>query len=155
MAHYPKLLDLEESAAFIARAQAGIETRGYGLMALEVPGVAPFIGYAGLSVPTWQAHFTPCVEIGWRLDRAHWGHGYATEAARAALDLGLRQHGLAEVIAFTVPANVRSWRVMERLGMTRRPEDDFDHPDLPEGHRLRRHVLYRMRASRWASLARR
>jgi RimJ/RimL family protein N-acetyltransferase len=151
MAYYPKTLDLAESAAFIERAKAGMAARGYGLMAVEVPGDTEFVGYVGLSVPTWEAHFTPCVEIGWRLAQAHWGRGYAFEAARAALEFGFREHGLEAIIAFTVPANVRSWGLMERLGMSRRVEDDFDHPNLPCGHRLRRHVLYRARRSEWVT----
>jgi RimJ/RimL family protein N-acetyltransferase len=84
------------------------------------------------------------VEVGWRLARAHWGKGYATEAARAALAFGFEQVGLNEIVSFTVPANTRSIAVMERLGMTRNPADDFDHPSLPEGSPLRRHVLYRL-----------
>lgn len=146
MAHYPKPLAPEEAAAFVARAREAMTARGFGLWAVEAPGVAPFIGYVGLGVPRWQAHFTPCVEIGWRLARAHWGFGYASEAARAALQYGFRTVGLEEIVSFTVPANERSWRLMERLGMRRSPEEDFDHPNLPPGHRLRRHVLYRLRA---------
>jgi RimJ/RimL family protein N-acetyltransferase len=97
----------------------------------------------GLTVPDFKAHFTPCVEIGWRLAHEHWGRGYATEAALAALDFGFQRLGLAEIVSFTVPANRRSRGVMERIGMTRTPADDFDHPYLPDGHPLRRHVLYR------------
>jgi RimJ/RimL family protein N-acetyltransferase len=108
-----------------------------------VPGVADFIGFVGLSVPTFEAHFTPCVEIGWRLAQEHWGQGYATEAARAAIDFGFQKFELSEIVSFTVPDNLRSRAVMERIGMTRSPADDFDHPALPENHPLRRHVLYR------------
>jgi RimJ/RimL family protein N-acetyltransferase len=107
----------------------------------------------GLSVPRFEAPFTPCVEIGWRLARAHWGRGYATEAARAALGHAFGPLGLGEVVAFTVPANVPSRAVMTRLGMTRTPADDFDHPLLPEGHPLRRHVLYRIARADWAARA--
>ena len=106
--------------------------------------MADFVGFVGLAVPGFQAPFTPCVEIGWRLAVEHWGHGYATEAARAALDCGFQRLGLEEIVAFTVPANRRSRRVMERLGMTWSAADDFDHPRLPPGHPLRRHVLYRV-----------
>ena len=91
--------------------------------------------------PVFEAFFTPCVEIGWRLARAHWGKGYATEGARAALDFGFEKLGLEEILSFTTTTNLRSRRVMERIGMTRRAEEDFDHPNLPEGHPLRRHVL--------------
>jgi RimJ/RimL family protein N-acetyltransferase len=105
-----------------------------------------FIGFAGLAVPEFEAHFTPAVEIGWRLARSAWGKGYATEAARAALDFGFEEVGLAEVVSFTVPANRRSRAVMERIGMSRDPQDDFDHPGLPVGHPQRPHVLYRLAA---------
>lgn len=112
------------------------------------------IGAAGLAVPTFPAHFTPCVEITWRLAPEYWGHGYAQEAARAARYTAFVHLGLAEVVAFTSPENERSWRVMERLGMQRDPRDDFDHPNLPPEHPLRRHVLYRLAASTWqANLA--
>ena len=149
MEHYPHPLTLAESEAFVARVRASWAERGFGLMAIEAPGVAAFIGYAGLSIPRWEAHFTPCVEIGWRLAREHWGQGYAAEAASAALNHGFGALGLEEIVSFTAPANVRSWRLMQRLGMRRSPEDDFDHPNLAEGHRLRRHVLYRLQAQDW------
>jgi RimJ/RimL family protein N-acetyltransferase len=143
MEFFPKPLDRSESDALATRIRDGLARRGFGLWAVEVPGVAGFIGFVGLAVPTYETHFTPCVEIGWRLDRQHWGRGYATEAARAALEFGFRQLALEEIVSFTVPANLRSRRVMERIGMTRSPADDFEHPALPEGHPLRRHVLYR------------
>jgi ribosomal-protein-alanine N-acetyltransferase len=114
-----------------------------------VAGGAPFIGFVGLAVPVFQLHFTPCVEIGWRLAAEHWGRGYATEAARAALDFAFGPLNLSEVVSFTVPAHARSRAVMERLGMRRSPADDFDHPALSEGHPLRRHVLYRMSRDEW------
>jgi RimJ/RimL family protein N-acetyltransferase len=117
---------------------------GFGLWAIEVPGVAPFIGFAGLQVPGFSAHFTPCVEIGWRLAFEHWGHGYATEAARLALGYGFGTAALREVVSYTSATNRRSRAVMERLGMRRDPTDDFDYPRLPEGHPLRPHVLYRL-----------
>ena len=145
MEHFPAPLTREESDAMIARAEAHLDQHGFGPWAVEVRGGAPVIGFVGLVVPRFTAHFTPCVEIGWRLARAHWGHGYATEAARAALAFGFGTVGLAEIVSFTVPANVRSIAVMERLGMTRDPAGDFEHPNLPEGHPLRRHVLYRIR----------
>jgi RimJ/RimL family protein N-acetyltransferase len=146
MEHFPKLLDRAESDALAARFRDHFEYHGFGNWAVEVPGIAEFIGFVGLTVPRFEAHFTPCVEIGWRLAHAYWGRGYATEAARAALEFGLGQLTLDEIVSFTVPANRRSWRVMERIGMTRNPADDFDHPALAEGHLLRRHVLYRARA---------
>jgi ribosomal-protein-alanine N-acetyltransferase len=107
----------------------------------EESGGAESVGFTGLAVPK---PFTPCVEIGWRLSAEHWGRSYATEAAWAALLYGFETFGLDEIVSFTVPMNVRSRRVMEKLGMTHDPSEDFDHPALPEGHRLRRHVLYRV-----------
>jgi RimJ/RimL family protein N-acetyltransferase len=138
-----KPLDRAESDALVTRIRNHFAERGFGLWAVQVSGRADFIGFVGLTVPSFEAHFTPCVEMGWRLAREHWGHGYATEAARAALDFGFRHLGLAEIVSFTVPANQRSRAVMERIGMTRSAADDFEHPALPEGHPLRRHVLYR------------
>ena len=142
--HLPAPLSRAESDALIARIEAHFEQHGFGLWAVEIPGVAPCAGFAGLSIPGFQAHFTPCVEIGWRLASACWGAGYATEAARAALAFGFGELGLREIVSFTVPANVRSRRVMEKLGMSHQLEDDFDHPALPAGHPLRPHVLYRL-----------
>jgi len=145
MEHFPRTLTAQESERQVAGIADHIREHGFGFWAIEVVGVADFIGFVGISTPTFQAHFTPCVEVGWRLAFEHWGHGYATEAARAAVDCGFRQFGLEEIVAFTVPANRRSIRVMERLGMTRSAADDFDHPRLPPGHALRPHVLYRLK----------
>jgi RimJ/RimL family protein N-acetyltransferase len=149
MEHMPALLTREESDAMAARIARSFAEHGLGLWAVEAPGVAPFIGYTGLSVPSFDAPFQPCVEVGWRLARAHWGFGYATEGARAALTDGFERCGLDAIVSFTVQANRRSWSVMERLGMRRSPEEDFDHPRLPVGHRLRRHVLYRVTREEW------
>jgi RimJ/RimL family protein N-acetyltransferase len=140
-----------ESDAMAGRIAAHFERHGFGLWAVEIPGVALFVGFVGLAVPPFEAHFTPCVEVGWRLARDAWGHGYATEGARAALAHGFGRLGLAEIVSMTVPANARSRRVMERIGMGRSAEDDFDHPRLPVGHPLRRHVLYRLRREDWAT----
>lgn len=143
MEFLPKVLAREESDALAGRIVENLARDEFGLWAVEVPGVAPFIGFVGLNVPTFEAHFTPCVEVGWRLAHEHWGKGYATEAATAVLHHGFDKLGLKEIVSFTVTANVRSRRVMERIGMTYSPADDFDHPKLPEGHPLRPHVLYR------------
>ena len=129
---------------WVARKRAHWEEHGFGQWVVELPGEASFIGVVGLETVSYDAHFTPAVEVAWRLVRAYWGRGYATEAAKAALDYGFGEVGLGEIVALTVPANQRSRRVMERLGMTRSPQHDFDHPRLPEGP-LRRHVLYRLR----------
>ena len=139
----PGPLSRADSDALADRIEAHFAVHGFGLWAIEVPGQIPFAGFVGLAVPAFEAAFTPCVEVGWRLASACWGRGYATEGARAALAFGFARLGLAEIVSFTVPANVRSRRVMERLGMKHDPADDFDHPALPEGHPLRRHVLYR------------
>jgi RimJ/RimL family protein N-acetyltransferase len=142
--HLPGPLTREASDALVDRIEANFESRGFDVFAVGIPGVAAFAGFVGLTVPRFEAAFTPCVEVGWRLAPAHWGRGYATEAARASLAFGFERLDLAEIVSFTVAANVRSRRVMERIGMTRDPCDDFEHPALPAGHRLRPHVLYRI-----------
>ncbi len=144
MEFLPGPLSREESDARADRIEAHFEQHGFGLWAVEIPDVTTFAGFIGLSVPHFEAVFTPCVEIGWRLDAAYWNRGYATEGARAALEFGFRWLDLSEIVSFTVPANFRSRRVMEKLGMTHSAEDEFEHPLLPEGHPLRRHVLYRI-----------
>ena len=145
MEHLPGTLTRAESDALAARIRADLAERGFGLWALEAAGVAPFIGFTGLAEPRFSAHFTPCVEIGWRLAREHWGRGYAPEAARAALVYGFEQLGQGEIVSFAAAGNANSRRVMEKLGMTHDPADDFEHPNLAPGHPLRRHVLYRIR----------
>jgi RimJ/RimL family protein N-acetyltransferase len=146
-------LSRDESDAFAARIRADIEKRGWGLWAVEVKGAArtavPFIGYVGLSIPSFDAHFTPCVEIGWRLSKEHWGYGYASEAAAASLRFAFQKLTFQQIVAFTVPLNERSIRVMERIGMSRDPAGDFEHPKLPPGHPLRPHVLYRANRTQW------
>lgn len=149
MEHFPAPMTRAESDVMVERIAAHLARHGYGLWAVEAPGVAPFIGCFGLNHPGFAAAFTPCVEIGWRLATAWWGQGYATEAARAALAIGFQQHGLDEIVSFTTTINRRSAAVMERLGMTRDPAEDFDHPLVAKGHRLRRHVLYRTTRRSW------
>ena len=144
MEFMPKRLTRTESDQLIGRIEAHFLERGFGLWAVEILGEAPFAGFVGLSVPRFHAPFTPCVEVGWRLAADQWGKGYASEGAQAAVRFGFDELGLKEIVSFTVPANARSIRVMERLGMTHDPADDFDHPLLPPGHPLRRHVLYRL-----------
>ena len=151
MEFFPKLLDRAESDAMATRIGDHFDRHAFGLWAIQVTDVADFIGYVGLSVPQFEACFTPCVEIGWRLAYEHWGRGYAIEAAKAAARFAFQELRLDELVSFTVPANRRSRSVMERLGMTHSPADDFDHPNLPEGHPLRRHVLYRLSQSDWAT----
>ncbi len=145
----PAPLSRQDSDALMDRIIAHFERHGFGLWALEVPGEATCIGFTGLSVPGFEAPFTPCVEIGWRLTVSHWGQGYATEAARAALRFGFEARGLEEVVSFTVPANIRSIAVMERIGMVRDPAADFLHPRLAAGDPLQLHVLYRLSRQAW------
>lgn len=143
MEYYPARLTRAESDAQMGRIMEHIITNGWGLWAVELPGIAPFIGYCGLWPVTFDAPFTTAVEIGWRLARPYWGQSYAFEAANAALTFGFGTLGLAEIVSFTIPANLRSQRLMQRLDMTRNPADDFEHPKLPPGHPMRPHVLYR------------
>ncbi len=150
----PNCLARDESDALAERIAAHFREHGFGLWAAEVPGVAPFIGFVGLAVPAFEAHFTPSVEIGWRLAIAHWGRGYATEAAGRVLAHGFGPLGLAEIVSFTTEGNRRSRAVMERLGMSRDPVDDFLHPMLPAGHPQRPHVLYRLDRESYAKLGR-
>ena len=144
MEHFPSTLSRAESDTLADRIESHFARHGFGLWAVEIPGVAPFAGFIGLSVPAFETHFTPCVEVGWRLAREHWGTGYATEGASASLRFGFERLGLDEIVSFTVPANAPSRRVMARIGMHHSPADEFDHPLLPPGHPLRRHVLYRI-----------
>ena len=141
MQHFPSLLAREESDALVGRIEAHFAANGFGPWAVEIPGAASFAGFIGLMATTWEAHFTPCIEIAWRLARPFWGRGYATEGARAALEFGFSRLGLAEIVAFAVPANVRSIQVMQRIGMTF--SEEFDHPRFEAGHPLRKHVLFR------------
>lgn len=146
MEHFPATLTPEQSDEFVDRMRDHLDRRGWGLWAVEVIETGEFIGFVGL----WPAGFDPFnseeqIEIGWRLARSAWGHGFATEAARAALRHAFGVLELSEVVSFTAATNLRSQAVMERLGMSRDRFSDFDHPRIPEGHPLRRHVVYRIR----------
>jgi len=147
MEFMPGVLSRAESDRLTDRIEAHFLEHGFGLCAVELRQSHCFLGFIGLSVPGFQAKFTPCVEIGWRLSPAHWGQGLATEGSREMVRSAFEVVGLKALVSFTPPGNLRSRRVMERLGMTRDPTEDFDHPLLPEGHPLRRHVLYRLRSS--------
>jgi len=144
------LLTPADSRIMIERIGAHFLQYGYGLWAAELRETSAFVGFIGLNVPAFDAPFTPhtnpWVEIGWRLAFDYWGRGLAPEGARAVLHHAFKTLNFEEIVAFTVPANQRSRRVMEKLGMTHNPADDFDHPRLDEGHPLRRQVLYRIRA---------
>lgn len=143
---FPRVLSKSESDAEADRVEEHFRRNEFTFFAAELRESGEFIGFTGLAAPSFEAHFTPCMEIGWRLAHNYWGCGLATEAACAVLRHGFEALRLNEIVAFTVPANVRSRRVMEKLGMIYSPEDDFDHPGLPEGHPLRRHVLYRIKS---------
>lgn len=147
MQFFPKRLAREESDATVDRIEEHFRSRGFGLYAAELRCDGRFIGYVGLHTPTFSTHFTPCIEIGWRLATEVWGQGLATEGARAVVRLAFENLSIDEIVSFTVPANQRSIRVMQKLGMTHDPEDDFEHPSLLEGHSLRSHVLYRLKRS--------
>ncbi|MCC9609545.1 GNAT family N-acetyltransferase [Blastopirellula sp. JC732] len=148
MEFFPALLSRVESDAMAMRMQRHLDQYGWGLWAVEVRETGLFAGFIGLAEPKFQADFTPCVEIGWRLGTPFWRKGYATEGAAAVLAFGFGELGLGEIVSFTTESNWRSRRVMERIGMTRDPTGDFDHPSLPGESHLRRHVLYRKAANR-------
>jgi RimJ/RimL family protein N-acetyltransferase len=152
MAFFPAPLSRAASDASIDAWQAQFATQGWSNWAVERRATGEFIGFVGLSVPRRQLPFSPCVEVGWRLARAHWGQGYATEAARAALGAGFGRIGLTEIVSFTTLANRRSRAVMERIGM-RDAQQDFEHPGVPEGSPLRPHCLYRITRAEWSSFA--
>lgn len=146
MRYFPDTLTREQSDAMLDRMDAALAEQGWGLWALERQDTGEMVGFTGLAVPRHDLPFNPCVEVGWRLARSAWGRGFATEAAREALRVGFDEVGLAEVVSMTSVPNTPSRAVMERLGMTRDPADDFEHPAVPPGHPLRPHVLYRIRA---------
>jgi RimJ/RimL family protein N-acetyltransferase len=143
---FPSVETREQSAASMQRVRDHFARHRFGLWAVEVKNGAPFIGFVGLWIPSFDAPFMPAVELGYRLAFAHWGHGYATEGSRVALEYGFTTLGLTEIVALTAVGNERSRRIMEKLGMSHNADDDFDHPDVPAGHPLRRHVLYRLAA---------
>ena len=144
MEYFPATLARDASDAFVARIETCFAENGYGLWAVEPVDDPRFAGYVGLWPAVFEAHFTPAVEIGWRLDKAFWGRGYAPEAARTVLADGFGRLGLDEIVSFTATSNLRSQRVMAKIGMTHDPADDFDHPTLDPASPLRRHVLYRI-----------
>jgi RimJ/RimL family protein N-acetyltransferase len=142
-------LSRESSDASIDAWQSQLDSRGWSNWALELKASGELLGFTGLSIPRRVLPFSPCVEVGWRLARKHWGQGYATEAARAALEVGFARLDLREIVSFTTVGNVRSRAVMERIGM-RDARQDFEYPGFPEGHPLRRHCLYRIASMEWA-----
>jgi RimJ/RimL family protein N-acetyltransferase len=145
MEFFPEPLTRERSKAMLEKLRRGIEERGWGLWAVEIEG--ELAGFTGLAEPAFQAHFTPCVEVGWRFHRRFWGKGYALEAARLSLRFGFETLALREIVSFTAHPNQRSQRVMQKLGMSHTPDEDFEHPAIPAGHVLHPHVLYRIQNS--------
>ena len=150
MEHFPDVLTREETGQMLRKIDRQFEEFGFGLWAVDIKWAKEFIGFCGLAVPTFQTHFTPAVEIGWRFAKSQWGNGYATEAARAVLDFAFGETDLEQVLSWTVPANQRSQRVMQRLGLQRAPELDFDHPRFLHDDRLRGHVVYRITRDEWS-----
>jgi len=153
MRYFPSRPDRATSDLIIDKAEASFEAEGFGLWAVERLDGERFIGFIGLARATFEMPFTPCVEIGWRLAREAWGHGYATEGAIAVRDRAFAVVGLDELLSWTTVANTPSRRVMERIGMSHDPTDDFDHPRLDAGDPLRPHVLYRLSRERWDAVS--
>src|SRR6185503_9744594 len=149
MRHFVAPMTRAESDASIARYRASQADNGFCMWAVEAPGVAPIIGVLGLARTGFEAPLETGVEIGWRLAPAHWGKGYATEGATAALRFGFEQIGVAEILSMTTLVNEPSWRVMERIGMRRDKAGDFNHPRVPDDHPLKRHILYRLKRAEW------
>ena len=149
MRYFVAPLDRAASDGLMRRIEEQFDRCGYGLWALEERETSELLGFTGLIEQTFEAHFTPAVEIGWRLRRSAWGHGFATEAARVALAYAFGPADLTEVVSMTTRTNAASQAVMKRLGMTCSPDDDFEHPRLPPGHRLRPHVLHRLTRRQW------
>lgn len=149
MEYFPSLLTREESDQLANKIRTKIDERGWGAWAISLKNGSDFIGFIGLDNVLFDAPFTPAVEIGWRLAYDYWGKGYAIEGAAACLKYGFERLHLNVIVAFTAVQNMRSRRVMERIGMHHDPNDDFNHPELPNGNWLQRHVLYRIKASEW------
>lgn len=149
MEYFPSILSHQESDDLAKRISTKLQEQGWGLWAVSVPGRSGFIGFIGLSEPSFSAHFTPAVEVGWRLAYDFWGQGYATEGALEVLKYGFDTLSLNQIVSFTVVQNLRSIEVMKRIGLHHDPADDFDHPRFPEGNKLRRHVLYRLYRKEW------
>jgi RimJ/RimL family protein N-acetyltransferase len=149
MKFLPACLSATESDALADRIENHFGDHGFGPFAAELRATCTFIGFIGLSIPQFAAKFTPCVEIGWRLSADQWNQGLATEGAQAVARHAFESLNLDEIVSFTVPANLASMRVMDKIAMTRNPADDFDHPAIEPGHPLRRHVLYRLARAHW------
>ncbi len=149
MEFFPKTLSLEESVDLIRKIEEHFEKNGFGLWAVEIKTTKEFIGFVGLSIPSFEAHFMPCIEIGWRIKRSAWGNGYATEAAKKVVEDGFTRVGLSEIVSFTSILNQRSIKVMERIGMNRDLAGDFLHPLVADESHLKAHILYRLSQCNW------
>ncbi|HEV8689584.1 MAG TPA: GNAT family N-acetyltransferase [Ideonella sp.] len=154
MEHFPALIPRERSDASIDAFMTGFAERGWSNWAVERRDSGEFIGFTGLTIPARQFAFSPCIEVGWRLAHAHWGRGFASEAARAALEAGFERIGLAEIVSMTALTNLRSQAVMRRIGLVD-AQFHFEHPGVPEGHPVRPHCLYRLTAAQWRDAVRR
>ncbi len=155
MEYFPSVMSREESDQLAKKMQSKIEETGYGFLAVSIPNVSDFIGFLGLNSidkTTCPVHFSPAIEIGWRLESRYWGKGYATEGAIACLRYAFETLGLSEIVSFTAEQNIPSRTVMSKIGMQYDPKGDFDHPKLPEGHRLKKSVLYRLSLAKWKEL---
>lgn len=149
MEFFEKTFSLEETRQSVHRMRECAKNYGYTFWAAEQKNDGKFVGCIGIFMSTYESPFTPGVEIGWRLDKPYWGQGYATEGARKALEVGFEKFGLQEICAITVPANERSRRVMEKLGMVHDPSENFKHPKIPPEHPFSVHVLYRLARQNW------
>lgn len=150
--YFPSLLTADQSHASIKSFQEAIIQKGFGLWALELKDSGEFLGFCGLQVPSFHAHFTPCIEIGWRLAKEYWGNGYATESAKKCLSFAFKTLNVPEIVSFTAIDNWPSRRVMQRIGMQRNPQDDFEHPLVDDEHPLKKHVLYRVSKIQWIDM---
>lgn len=149
MRNFPRHLSRKESLAFIEKSMTLLAREKYGYWAVEEKSTNEFLGFVALAEVSFQSRFTPCIEIGWRFKKSAWGKGFASEGARKLLEYGFDSLALNEIVSLTAKVNERSWRVMERIGMLRDFENDFDHPRVAEGSHLRPHVLYRIKKSEW------
>lgn len=149
MEFFPKTLSYEETLELIERIKTKFISEGYCFFAVELKITGEFIGFIGLSKPSFTAHFTPCTEIGWRLSKKHQGFGYATEGALKCLDIGFNEFNLDEIVSIAVVDNINSQNVMQKIGMTRCTNGDFLHPGLPSTHKFAKHVLYKINISEY------
>ena len=146
MKYFPAILSADETKILVMRIKSHFKEHGFGLFAVELKSEKKFIGFTGLAIPTFEAHFTPAVEIGWRLASKYFGQGYATEAARKVLEFAFNELKLKEIVSFTAMVNKPSINVMKKIGMTHDSKDDFQHPKLDKNHPLSLHVLYRIKS---------